>query len=87
MTLSEYQLFLSIGMGLCGLMVLVNLMRVGSRGASAYVMASAFAVAGGGLYLVMIEAPRPALYASAALLAALLIVDVAIRSYQGHNRP
>ncbi len=75
-----YQLFLSAAMLVCALMIVVWLFRIRSKGASAYLMASAFAVFAGLLYAIKQEASTPIRVVLGIVLALLLGADVAVRA-------
>lgn len=80
MTQSEFRLFLDGAMALCAVLAIINVARYRSRGASAYILAVAFLVAGGALYLLHQDAPINQVYAAGAFVLLLLFLDLAVRS-------
>lgn len=83
MTHSEFQLFLSIGVGLCAFMMAVTLLRTRSRGLSAYFLAGGFLFMG--LVLVALHEawPQPIIIGFGVLVAAGLIGDFLLRAANG----
>ncbi len=75
-----YDLFFSVGMFICAAMIVLWLFRIKTKGASAYLMAGAFATFGLLLYSLKSDASRPVITALIILLAALLIGDAYARS-------
>lgn len=75
-----YDLFFSVGMFICAAMIVLWLFRIKSRGASAYLMAGAFATFGLLLYSLKSDASRPVLATLIILLVTLLISDAYARS-------
>jgi len=75
-----YQIFLNVAMAVSSLMAIVWLMRIRSKGTTAYLMASAFVVFSGLLFATKVEAPIGFKVALGILLALLLGADVAVRA-------
>lgn len=75
----SFDLFYSVGMLICALMIVVWLLRVRSKGLGAWLMASAFAVFGFLLFAMKNEAPRSLLIGLGVSLFALLVGDAAVR--------
>lgn len=80
MTGGMFRSFLSGGMVLCALMILVWVARLRSRGATAVLMAAAFAAFGALLYAISVEAGIWVRVALSALVGALLLADFAVRA-------
>ena len=80
MTRSEFHLFLEVAMGICALMIIVNLARFGSRGVSAMLLAGAFAVLGGLFLALILEAAMVLVAVLGVIVGGLLIGDFLIRS-------
>lgn len=81
-----YDAFLTGGIALCALMIPVWLLRLKKRGATAYLMSSAFAVMGLLLSLLKFDAARSLVILCGIVLVLLLGADVAVRSSEQFQR-
>lgn len=79
-TESALQSMLPWGMGICALMVLVWLARIGSKGATAYLMAVAFAAFGGVMAAMLYGWPLWTRYVLGFVVLACLLADFANRA-------
>lgn len=77
---SQYRLFLSGGAFVCAAGALLNLARVGSRGASAWLLSGAFLALGGLLWMIRIGAADGLRVGAGALIVVLLVADVVVRA-------
>ena len=80
MTAFPFELFLDVATALCAVMVFVNLVRIKSRKASAFILAAAFIDFGILLQLVKHGNPQWQIYALGFVLFLLLTADVAVRA-------
>ena len=86
MTSSEFDLFLLGGIALCGLMVMVSLFRVRTRGKTALLLSGAFAAMAGLLYAFKIGATQEVILVIAVVLVLFLAGDFVARSAQAGQR-
>jgi hypothetical protein len=85
-TRSEFDLFLTVAIGLCAAMIIGSLLRYRSRGASALFLASAFAAMGGLLYGLKMSFPQPVLILLGILVLGCLLMDFGLRAREQRDR-
>jgi hypothetical protein len=83
----QFQVFLSCGMFLCAAMIVVSLLRVKSRGPSAYFLALGFAVMGVLLIGFRLKWPAPTLGVVGLAVVACLVGDFILRAVKGQQKP
>jgi hypothetical protein len=82
----QFQVFLTSGIGLCGVMMIVSLLRSRSRGPSSYCLALAYLVMAVLLNGLRLKWHGPALALAGVCLVLCLVADFLVRAAQGQGK-